>query len=367
LEILVGLCRQFFGETVCKRNIPHNSKRVQVSPQLEICTLFVAKGKEMQDRQEVLQARFYSMGRRIQIVEEFFIDQLSRIATYLGPLAPAFLVYHASLQYLVNNDKLQAGILAAVIELLGLSVVSNWLNVREFNRRYKQSLGTTGPIAMVIFYVITVGAMVFGLKIDPEMFGWVALASMSALSLMSALAFVMRRQHSELVRAMEKELRFAETQQEALQASVLTSMDYEAALAAAAQEARLQAVRDEAELVRNARISEQMRMDREKEREDALRQAQHEARVARMKGPIPIEGSAPVMMRVESVVPDVRYSGKEKEKDARIRWIQGKQDHHPEELVVRFGYDNRTARRDLSEAGYVKNGDGRYHQGTKAN
>ena len=227
--------------------------------------------------QEALQARFYSMGRRIQIVEEFFIDQLSRIATYLGPLAPAFLVYHASLQYLVNNDKLQAGILAAVIELLGLSVVSNWLNVREFNRRYKQTLGTTGPIAMVIFYVITVGAMVFGLKIDPEMFGWVALASMSALSLMSALAFVMRRQHSELVRAMEKELHFAEIQQEALQASILASLEHDKALAAAAQEARLQAVRDEAELVRNARISEQARIDREKEREDALRQAQHEA------------------------------------------------------------------------------------------
>ena len=236
-------------------------------------------------QQETLHATFYGLSRRIQIVEEFVIDQLSRIATYLGPLAPAFLVYHSSLTYLVNGDVIQAGILATVIELLGLSVVSNWLNVREFNRRYGQRASTAGPIAMVIFYMITVAAMVFGLKIDPAAFSWVALASMSLLSLMSALAFVMRRQHSEWVREKEKELQFAESQQEALQAAILAKAHYEAELAAAAQQTRLQAVRDEAELLRKAKIAEQALIDKEREREDALKQAQHEARVARMQAP----------------------------------------------------------------------------------
>lgn len=324
----------------------------------------------MQDtQQEALQTKFYSMGRRIQIVEEFFIDQLSRIATYLGPLAPAFLVYHASLDHLVNGDVIQAGILATVIELLGLSVVSNWLNVREFNRKYGQTVGTGGPILMVFFYMITVGAMVFGLKIDPEAFSWVALASMSLLSLMSALAFVMRRQHSEWVREKEKEMHFAETQQEALQASQLAAMQYEAELAAAQQEARLQAVRDEAELHRKARIAEQALLDKEKEREDDLKRAQHEARVARMQAPV-----QPYVPAVSRQVDSPRQAGRvdnkpvqvdvesSADKAARLGWIQSVTDHHPEELVEKYGYDNRTARRDLAAAGYVKNGDGRYHK-----
>ena len=313
-------------------------------------------------QQETLHATFYGLSRRIQIVEEFVIDQLSRIATYLGPLAPAFLVYHSSLAHLVNGDVIQAGILATVIELLGLSVVSNWLNVREFNRRYNQSLGTAGPIVMVIFYMITVAAMVFGLKIDPAAFSWVALASMSLLSLMSALAFVMRRQHSEWVREKEKELQFAESQQEALQASVLAQMEYEAELAAAAQQTRLQAVRDEAELLHKAKIAEQALIDKEREREDALKQAQHEARVARMQAPA--QPYVPHAPKPYAETPVVVKSESSSDKAARLGWIQSVKDHHPDELVKRYGYDNRTARRDLSAAGYVKNGDGRYHRGT---
>lgn len=311
-------------------------------------------------QQEALQTKFYGMGRRIQIVEEFFIDQLSRIATYLGPLAPAFLVYHASLDHLVQQDVIQAGILATVIELLGLSVVSNWLNVREFNRRYGQTVGTGGPILMVIFYMITVGAMVFGLKIDPEAFSWVALASMSLLSLMSALAFVMRRQHSEWVREKEKEMHFAETQQEALQASQLAAMQYESELAAAQQEARLQAVRDEAELHRKARIAEQALLDKEKEREDDLKRAQHEARVARMQ--VPVQPYVPVVQKAQPPVQKEAEKETVSEKAERVGWIRSVKDHHPEELVEKYGYDNRTARRDLAAAGYVKNGDGRYHK-----
>lgn len=325
----------------------------------------------MDTQQETLHARFYSLGRRIQIVEEFVIDQLSRIATYLGPLAPAFLVYHSSLTYLVNGDVIQAGILATVIELLGLSVVSNWLNVREFNRRYEQRASTAGPIVMVIFYMVTVAAMILGLKIDPVAFSWVALASMSLLSLMSALAFVMRRQHSEWVREKEKELQFAESQQEALQASALAQMEYEANIAAAKQEAALQAVRDEAELLRKARIAEQASLDKEREREDALKQAQHEARVARMQVPVqPYVAPAPKQVQPYADAPVAVKSEKpvvvesSSDKTTRVDWIQSVKDHHPDELVKRYGYDNRTARRDLSAAGYVKNGDGRYHRGT---
>jgi hypothetical protein len=153
--------------------------------------------------------KYKLIDKQIQKTEEFIVSQLSRITTYLAPLVPAYLVYHASLEHVTNNSIIGASLIATTIELLGLSIVSNWLNVKEYNRLFKnEKVSTAGTVWMVVFYIATILAIVFGLKINPEFFLWLALLSLSMLSLLSGISFVQRRQH--VARMEEKEIELEE-------------------------------------------------------------------------------------------------------------------------------------------------------------
>lgn len=146
----------------------------------------------------MLRVRLQAIRRQIDTLDEFAIDTLSRLTTWLAPLVPAIMVYHSAQVHIPGVDKWQALVMAAVIELLGLSVVSNWLNVAEFNRQFPgERVGVRWHVLMVVAYVATVLMIVVGLKVEPVTFGWLAIIMLSMLSLWSAVAFVQRRQHSE--------------------------------------------------------------------------------------------------------------------------------------------------------------------------
>ena len=146
----------------------------------------------------MLRNHLQAIRRQIDTIDEFAIDTLSRLTTWLAPLVPAIMVYHSAQVHIPGVDEWQAFVMAAVIELLGLSVVSNWLNVAEFNRQFaEERIGVLGHLLMVVAYVATVLLIVVGLKVEPITFGWLAIIMLSMLSLWSAVAFVQRRQHSE--------------------------------------------------------------------------------------------------------------------------------------------------------------------------
>lgn len=163
-----------------------------------------------------LKSRLKHTSRQIATVDEFTVDTLSRLATWLAPLVPALMVYHASQEHIPNVGPGQAAIIAATIELLGLATVSNWLSVIEYNRHVstKEQIKTVGYLAMVGAYIIAIGSIVVGLKVAPASFSWVAIVMMSLLSFLSAVAFVQRRQHASRMEEIALEVELAERDKE---------------------------------------------------------------------------------------------------------------------------------------------------------
>lgn len=169
----------------------------------------------------------------IAAFETFLISQLSRIATWIAPLVPAMFVFSSAQTHIDNVGLKSALIIAAVVELLGISVVSNWLDVKEYNRLFPDE-EIDPPTSMFTIYVLTLLCIIFGLKIAPVTFGWLALVSLSMMGVWSALAYVQRRQHharmsdkkrdmsrtdedKELDRELDKELRLARHRQQLAQ------------------------------------------------------------------------------------------------------------------------------------------------------
>ena len=148
----------------------------------------------------ILKQRVSRWNVTIETCESFVISLLSRLVTWAAPLVPAIFVYSSAKSHIDNVNHYEALVIAAVVELLGLSVVSNWLDVKEYNRlsqiNDKEPVSEAGTSWMLTFYVITVLCIVFGLKIAPETFIWLAVLSLSLMSLLSAIAFVQRRQHA---------------------------------------------------------------------------------------------------------------------------------------------------------------------------
>ena len=149
-----------------------------------------------------LKARLDTLSKNIETIDTFLIDSLSRLSTWLAPLVPAAMVFHAAQAHISDVGPVQALVAAAGIELLGLQVTSNWLTAGEYNRRAEQQpqrLAMRGYIAMLAAYVTTVLCIVVGLKVAPEAVSWIAIIMLSMLTLLSATAFVQRRQLSALV------------------------------------------------------------------------------------------------------------------------------------------------------------------------
>lgn len=154
-----------------------------------------------------LKHRLDAIERNVALLDDFAITTLSRAATWLAPLVPAALVFSAAQRHIVDVGPVQAAIIAAVVELLGIGVVSNWLNASNYNRHVgpDQRLPMRPYIALVVMYAALVLVVVVGLKVAPAVFAWGAIVALSLLSLASAVAFVQRRHLSALLAEIDEE------------------------------------------------------------------------------------------------------------------------------------------------------------------
>lgn len=292
-----------------------------------------------------LQNRLAHIDENWQIVEEFLVDIASRFATYITPLIPASFVFTGVLTHL-EMTVWQAWIAAISIELLGLSVLSNLLAALEYNRHTapQYRVKTLSHVAMVAFYISTIGAIVFGLKISPDAFLWIALAALTLLSLIAYLSFLMRRQQHS--RAQEY-LAHVNQRREA--------DDHKRDVALAKERMEMERERLQADL-----LMDQMRAEAEHNRrmiqlEAERRQREMELEFRERESDIDrtLSGLSGQMSGNADNTPD---------KADRLAYLSGLHHATPQELSVIFGYSDRQARRDLADAGFVRNGDGRYHR-----
>lgn len=312
-----------------------------------------------------LQTRLSRIDESWQIIEEFLVDVASRFATYITPLIPASFVFAGVLEHFAVTRWL-AWITAISIELLGLSVLSNLLAVMEYNRHITSThhkVRTSWHVVMVGFYISTIGAIVFGLKINPQAFSWVALAALTLLSLIAYLTFLMRRQqHSRAMEYMaytEKKRRDEEHKRELELEKERIAMEHDRLAA----ELEMEQMRSDAEHKRQAMKLEAERRSREAEAEARRRELQVNAEARRIDLELELE-----FRQRESDI-DRTLTGQtdrtmtnRPDRQKRMTVLSSIDRTTPGELSAMWGYDDRSARRDLADAGFVKNGDGYYHR-----
>ena len=140
--------------------------------------------------------RLDNSNRAVDIAERFGVSQLVRLSTYLGPAVPAYFVFEASKVYLTHEWALAAFLIAVVLELLGLGVIYNLNNLFEWNRKYNnEQVSTDGAKWLVFFYAAQIIVIVFGLKIYPDAFLWLAIFGLSSLSILTGFAYSQGQQH----------------------------------------------------------------------------------------------------------------------------------------------------------------------------
>ncbi len=156
-----------------------------------------------------------SGNRAIDILERFGVSQLVRLSTYLGPAVPAYFVYEAAKVHLTHDWTQAAFVIAFVLELLGLGVIYNLNDLFEWNRKYaEQQVSTSSEKWLVFFYAAQIFVIVFGLKIYPDGFLWLAIFGLSSLSILTGFAYSQSQQHKARVVAKEKAEELSEQEDE---------------------------------------------------------------------------------------------------------------------------------------------------------
>lgn len=147
-----------------------------------------------------LRTRLRAAEFKTNVIESAVVGYLTRGLTYLAPVVPGILLYGPLMTYM-SMSAWQAFLTVIVVELMGLSVVSNWLSVIDYNRQVSNDVRVNQwpYISMVLAYVATVAIVVIGLKVSPDTMRWVAVLMLSSLSLISAIAYVQRQQQSHRV------------------------------------------------------------------------------------------------------------------------------------------------------------------------
>lgn len=160
--------------------------------------------------------RLDSSNRAIDIAERFGVSQLVRLSTYLGPAVPAYFVFEASKVHLTHEWALAAFLIAVVLELLGLGVIYNLNNLFEWNRKYiNEQVSTDGAKWLVFFYAAQIVVIVFGLKIYPDAFLWLAIFGLSSLSILTGFAYSQGQQHKARMETKADQEELAEQENEA--------------------------------------------------------------------------------------------------------------------------------------------------------
>lgn len=156
-----------------------------------------------------------SSNRAIDIAERFGVSQLVRLSTYLGPAVPAYFVFEASKVHLTHEWSFAAFLIAFVLELLGLGVIYNLNNLFEWNRKYaNEQVATGGAKWLVFFYALQIIVIVFGLKIYPDGFLWLAVFGLSSLSILTGFAYSQGQQHKARMEAKSDKEELAEQENE---------------------------------------------------------------------------------------------------------------------------------------------------------
>lgn len=139
--------------------------------------------------------------RFFDFTERFFITQLLRLSTYLGPAVPAYFVFESAMDHLTDGWSVAAGFIAFALELLGLGAISNLLQTQEWNRRREESqhIPTRSRWMLVWIYTFQIVLIVFGLKASPENMLWLALLALSSLSLTTGFSYTQNQQLKALI------------------------------------------------------------------------------------------------------------------------------------------------------------------------
>jgi hypothetical protein len=136
----------------------------------------------------------------VQELETTLVDTLASVAPWLGPIAPAYLAYKAMVGVL-GLPVWVAFVIAAVIELLGISTINTAVQFWNYNQTKRQS-DPKAPfwmaVIMAVFY-LTVVLVVNVLLDNAEMIQKTAKFLLSALSPVAAVTLSLRAQHTRRV------------------------------------------------------------------------------------------------------------------------------------------------------------------------
>jgi hypothetical protein len=136
----------------------------------------------------------------VQELETTLVDTLASVAPWLGPIAPAYLAYKAMVGVL-GLPVWVAFVIAAVIELLGISTINTAVQFWNYNQTKRQS-DPRAPfwmaVIMAVFY-LTVVLVVNVLLDNADLVQKTAKFLLSALSPVAAVTLSLRAQHTRRV------------------------------------------------------------------------------------------------------------------------------------------------------------------------
>lgn len=139
----------------------------------------------------------------IRDTEASLVNLLSAIAPWGAPLAPAYMSYGGMVKHL-GFTPFVAGVIAGVIEILGLATVHTTILFWQHNRRYKAdvrkmpTLLAGGMFALYLVVILTVNVAMEALIEWPGM-PILARALLSLLAVPAAVTLAIRTQHAELL------------------------------------------------------------------------------------------------------------------------------------------------------------------------
>lgn len=150
---------------------------------------------------------FDTANEYIRNTESSLVNLLSAIAPWGAPLAPACMSFGGMVKHL-GFTPFVAGVIAGVIEILGLATVHTTLIFWQHNRRYTKEYKrmptalALGMFALYLVVILTTNVLMEALVNWPGM-PIVARALLSLLAVPAAVTMAIRTQHTELLREIQ--------------------------------------------------------------------------------------------------------------------------------------------------------------------
>jgi hypothetical protein len=152
---------------------------------------------------------FDRLNEGIRNIETSFVNFISAVAPWLAPLVPAYMTYWHAVDTL-HFPRWVAFPAALVVEILGFSAISTFMEFYFFNRRNKAA-GKKAPISYVVFAFFFYLALIVASNILLDAFQgaeWAVISVRALFTLQTipaALIVVARAGHKNLLSDIEKE------------------------------------------------------------------------------------------------------------------------------------------------------------------